>query len=292
MRRILVTLGVGITFLAAMTGLATRAGATQQGNYKSGNRVGSQGPRVVYDGSGVRAAAVGNAVMNGGFETNGGAGTPALNGWTVMTDNCGDGMEAAIGSWYAQTGTSNPLGVVGSDTTVASPPEGSFAAMSDQSGPGTRVMYQDITIPADATDITFQLYLQTQAEDWVTPESQTLFTCDSVDNQQFRADIITTSSDPLTEIDSGVFLTLYQTMPGDDLESGYSEVQADVSSLAGQTVRLRFVDADNMDNLNAGVDAVTITGTVPDLGTYGLAMLALLLLAAGASLILQRRRTA
>lgn len=277
----------GCAAFLAMFAMGRPASAAGYGSHHTADRGAAPGSQVVYDGSGMHAMVVGNAVMNGGFETNGGAGTSILNGWTVVTDNCG-----STGSWYAQTGTSNPLGSTGSNTTVAAPPEGSFAAMSDQNDPGTRVMYQDIAIPADATNVTFQLYLLTDSGGWVIPEPQTLQTCDSVDNEQFRADIITTSSDPTTEIDSGVLLTLYQTMPSDALESGYTEVQADISSLAGQTVRLRFVDADNLGHLNAGVDDVMITGTVPDLGTYGVTLLALLVLAAGASLILQRRRKA
>jgi hypothetical protein len=277
----------GCAALLAMFAMGGPASAAGYGSHHTADPGAAHGSQVVYDGSGMHAMVVGNAVTNGGFETNGGAGTSILNGWTVVTDNCG-----SPGSWYAQTGTSNPLGSSGSNTTVAAPPEGSFAAMSDQDGPGTRAMYQDITIPADATNITFQLYLLVQVEDWVTPNPQTLQTCDSVGNEQFRADIITTSSDPTTEIDSGVLLTIYQTMPSDALESGYTEVQADISSLAGQTVRLRFVEADNEGNLNAGVDDVMITGTVPDLGAYGMAILALLLLAAGVSVLLQRRRVA
>lgn len=261
-------------------GSATELKMTDSDAY--GRRGPSQGPEVAFDGSGVRALAIGpNAVTNGGFESNGGAGTSVLNGWTVVNDNCG-----SDGSWYAQTGSSSPL----NGFRVPSPPMGSFAAMSDQGGPGTRVLYQDITVPTGGAGIKFWLFVGTGADNWVTPSPQTLIACDSVQNEQFRADIITTASDPLTEIGAGVLMTLYQTMPGDPVrDRTYYAQGADLSALEGQTVRLRFVDVDNQSFLDAGVDDVVLATGVPDLGTWGIGILGVLLAAVGASLLIQRR---
>jgi hypothetical protein len=257
----------------------------EQGKYGDPGDDPTNGPTVVSESAGVEALAVGpNAVNNGGFETNGGANTSVLDGWTIVTDNCD-----TTGAWYAQTGTTSSV----SAHTVAAPPLGSFAAMSDQTGPGTRVLYQDISVPTGhLVAISFQLYLLNSAGDWVTPATQSLDTCNEFQNQQFRADIISTASDPLTEIGGGVLMTLWQTASGDPLESGYMTVVADLSSLRGQTVRLRFVDADNQLFLNAGVDDVVVATGVPDLGAYGLGILALLLAAVGASFLIRRRARA
>src|SRR5579872_5313015 len=74
--------------------------------------------------AGPRAHA-GELLANGGFESNGGAGSGLFTGWTVAT------QAGSNGSWYAQTGTSSPL----NGLPVAAPLEGTFAAMTDDSGP-------------------------------------------------------------------------------------------------------------------------------------------------------------
>lgn len=273
----------GVCAVALILGVGVVSAGEPLGS-KSGNGYGPHGPapdvNINLGVSGVRALAVGpNAVTNGGFESNGGAGTSVLNGWSVTTDNCqGDG------GWYAQTGTESPLNGI----PVNAPPVGSFAAMSDQGGPGTRALYQDITVPTGGAGIKFWLFVGTAVDAWLSPAS--LFACDSVDNEQFRADIITTASDPLTEIGGGVLMTLYQTMPGDPLrDRTYYAQGADLSALEGQTVRLRFVEADNQGNLLAGVDDVVLATGVPDLGIWGIGILGLLLAAVGASSLIQRR---
>jgi len=106
------------------------------------------------------------AVLNGGFESNGGAGTTSLSGWTLV-DQPGSFPD---GSWYAQTGTTSPV----SGFPVAAPPGGSFAAMSDQTGPGTHVLYQEVTVPASGGVLTFDLYLNNRASDFFVPDPPTL----------------------------------------------------------------------------------------------------------------------
>src|SRR6266852_631235 len=67
-------------------------------------------------------------VINGDFEAG------SLTGWTVRDQAGGDG------SWFIQRGTMSPE----SGFLVPAPPQGSFAAMTDQFGPGSHILYQDI----------------------------------------------------------------------------------------------------------------------------------------------------
>jgi hypothetical protein len=105
-------------------------------------------------------------VTNGGFETNGGAGTSSLSGWSII-DQAGGSPD---GSWYAQTGTTSPV----SSFTVQAPPAGSFAAMTDQTGAGSHVLYQEVTVPASGGVLTFDLYLANRALDFFVPSPPTL----------------------------------------------------------------------------------------------------------------------
>lgn len=106
------------------------------------------------------------AVSNGGFETNGGAGTSSLSGWTIV-DQAGSLPD---GSWFAHSGMTSPS----SGFPVAAPPGGSFAAMADQTGPGTHVLYQEVTVPASGGVLTFDLYLNNRASDFFVPDPPTL----------------------------------------------------------------------------------------------------------------------
>jgi len=68
-------------------------------------------------------------IANGGFETNGGAGSSIFASWTVLTET------GSQGTWYAQTGTGTPVNAF----PVAAPPDGSFAAMTDGAGASSQV---------------------------------------------------------------------------------------------------------------------------------------------------------
>ena len=78
--------------------------------------------------------APGAIVANGDFETG------SLSGWT--TDNL---PTSTTSTWYAYSGTVAPLNGA---LTVAAPPQGNFAAITDQAGAGRRVLYQDMALPA------------------------------------------------------------------------------------------------------------------------------------------------
>ena len=182
-----------------------------------------------------------NAILNGSFEENDGPGSTSFSDWG--TYNEGDGAV------FAQTGTDSPL----SGFEVPAPPEGEFAAMTDQFGPGLHVVYQDVVVPEGAT-FGFDLYIGNRAGEFYSPPT---LSPDEFPNQQFRADIMDPGA-PLDDVGAGVLANVYQTESGDPAESGYSRVVYDLTSFAGQTVRIRFAQVDNYGNFQAGVDDVVV----------------------------------
>ena len=212
-----------------------------------------------------------NIIVNGGFESNGGAASSTFTGWTV-TNESGSG-----GSWYVQTGTASPLNAL----PVPAPPEGSFAAMTDASGPSSQVLIQGFTIPADATSVTlsFDYFLNNLGPDFV-PGSDLDF--NDSPNQQARVDILSSSAGAFDT--AGVLLNAYQTQSGDTLQPGVWETfSEDITStvVGGGTFELRFAEVDDLGQLNFGVDDVEIdvgTGAVPEPSSLALSATGLLLL--------------
>ncbi len=238
-----------------------------------------QGVLVALLWTGGSAAGAAELVVNGGFEQNGGAGTNVFTGWTMVDQPGGSG------SFYAQTGTSSPPPDV---ISVPKPPQASFSAMTSQSGPGSHIIYQDITIPSGAlTRFSAALYVNNQSGSFATPSTLDYSVSP---NQQARVDIMTTAS-AITDVGSGVLLNVYQTKVGDPLVSGFTPIAADLAPFAGQTVRLRIAEADDQGNFNFGIDQVSIdvAGAVPTLSEYALTAMAVLVLLAGVATLRRHR---
>ena len=214
---------------------------------------------VTVDGSALTSQDI-TPLPNGGFEDN-----PPFTAWTVVDQAGGSG------SWFVQSGTTSPSGCLAgcNPVPVPAPSEGAQAAMSAQDGPGSHLLYQDFVVPnASVVLLNFDLYLLNRAatEGWVT-----IPTLDyaGASNQQVRVDIM----DPLAPVDdvgAGVLLNVYQTNPGDPLDSAvYIPISVDISAFAGQSVRLRFAEVDNLLWLNAGVDNVFVeTATAITLASF------------------------
>jgi hypothetical protein len=181
-------------------------------------------------------------IQNGGFET----GTFA--GWTVFDAAGGDTVGFVV---YSDTTT--PV----FDLTVLAPPESLYAAITDQGGPGTHILYQDVVLPANRTaTLRATIYLRNDAADYANAPTVGL-AWDTEDNQQFRVDVMNPAA-AVTDVGTGVLLNVYRTQPGDSLSTGYRALTADLTAFAGQTVRIRFAEVDNQGNLNVGVDAVDV----------------------------------
>jgi hypothetical protein len=220
-----------------------------------------------------RPAQASNIILNGGFET-------FFAGWT-MVDQAG-----GSGGWFQQAGNISPL----NGFLVGVPPQGSLAAMTDQTGPGSHVLYQDIVIPAavSAATLDFQYFISNQATAFYTPAS--LDVLGGFPNQQARVDFITTSADPFSVAAGDVLLNIFQTQVGDPATQPYTLLSTDVTAFlqahAGQTIRLRFTESDNQLFFNFGIDAVSLeVESVPEPAT-------LLLVGSGALAFIRRRRAA
>ena len=212
------------------------SGATPFGAYKLGVDLFSD-PSAIHS----AGRPLGGALFNGGFETG------DFSGWTTQFNSCG-----GAGDWYVYSGTSTPLNGFG----VPAPTEGAFAAVADQTGPSTQILYQDVTLAAGMRHIlTFSLYYNNQAGLFATPAT---LDCATVPNQQFRIDLINTAA-PLTSVDPGdVLLSAYASQVGDPLILGPTTYTVDISALAGQTVRLRIANADTEFYFTTIVDAMDI----------------------------------
>lgn len=195
--------------------------------------------------SGLSTAAQGvELVNNGSFETNGGTGSTVLNSWTSGT------LPSSQGTFYAQSGVYPTF----SRFIVEAPSRGSFAAMTDQIGPGTTVLYQDIAVPAAGqTVLSLRLSVLNQAEDYASPASLDYAV---VPNQQARVDIVNPAASVL-DVGAGVLANMFRTMPGDPQVQGYITLTQNLTPFAGTTVRLRVASVDNQQGLNVGVDAVS-----------------------------------
>lgn len=189
-------------------------------------------------------------VVNGGFES-------GLSGWTTADQLGSDG------TFSIQSGLLSP--VLGD--LVPAPPGGLNAAMSDAGGPGSHVLYQDIFIPNTVGQFTlsFSLFVGNRGPFFATANPATIgldFSTPS-QNQQARVDIVRVTANPFTVALADVLQNLYQTKVGDPLISGYNSFNIDVSAVlaanAGQTVRLRFAEVDNLGPFQLGVDNVDIS---------------------------------
>lgn len=196
----------------------------------------------------VPAAATAATVVNGDFETGN------LDGWLRQDSDAG-----SADTWYAYSGTTPPGP---SELTIAAPPGGSFAAVTSQGGPGVHILYQDVALePYYSHQLTLIAYYTSDAP-LVTPSPNSL-DIGAGDNQQYRVDVMNPAApiDSLNPADIGV--TVFATKTGDPEVLGPTTFTADLTPFAGQTVRLRFAEADNQGYLAASTDSAAITSTPP-----------------------------
>lgn len=199
--------------------------------------------------AGVSAA----TVVNGDFET----GTFA--GWQLFNGS-GGGESDPQNNWYVYSGT-NPPGPTLIET-IAPPPGGTFAAVTSQGDPGLHVLYQDVALEANWThQLSLFAYYRSDAP-LVTPSPNTLST-EGPDNQQYRIDVMNPAA-PIDSVNSSdILTTVFATKTGDPQELAPTTFTVDLSPFAGQTVRLRFAEADNQLYFAASTDSVSILSTPP-----------------------------
>jgi hypothetical protein len=192
------------------------------------------------------AAAAG--VVNGGFED-------GLRGWHVQ-------RATESGDWFAYQGTAAPIGKHRDAPPVQAPPQGERAAIADEANPDTLVLYQDVELPAGTGQQLSLLAYYDSYKPIAVPTPDTLSVDEAVlggrANQQFRIDVVRPDA-PIESVDpADVLLTVFRTKAGAPARMKPTRFTADLSALAGQTVRLRVVVAAGEEVLNGGVDAVAL----------------------------------
>jgi len=193
-------------------------------------------------------------VVNGDFE----AGT--LKGWSVF-------RAVGLGDWYAYNGTDTPISDRQTAGPVQPPPQGAYAAISDEINPDSVVLSQEVALePGGSHWLGLLAYYDTY-KPIALPTPDTLSVDESQlggqDNQQFRIDVMRAGS-PIDSVSSAdVLLPVFQTRPGASARLGPTQLVADLSAFAGQTVRLRIAVAAGEEILNAGVDSIAITPRPP-----------------------------
>jgi hypothetical protein len=182
-------------------------------------------------------------VPNGGFETG------DFSRWKQANQSGGSGR------WFVYSGTTSPL----SFSTIAAPPQGNFAATTDQEIPGSHVLYRNIKLAAGQKHIlSFFLYYENDADEFV-PRHKLDYTV--FPNQQYRVDLLRPKANPFTVNSDKILRTLFRTKVGDPNKRGPQLRTYNISQYAGRTVRLRFAEVDNQDNFLASVDRVRVAST-------------------------------
>ncbi len=200
----------------------------------------------------VPGRAVAANLINGDFESGN------LSGWHVH-------RATEAGGWFAYRGTDAPIGSHRKPPAdpVQAPPQGSFAAVTDEANPDTLILYQDVTVGPAASRLSLLAYynsykpIAVPAPDTLSVDGEAL---GGQHNQQFRIDVMRPGA-PLESLDpADVLLTVFQTRPGAPVSMLPTRLTADLAPFSGQTVRLRIANAVHEEVFNAGVDAVSMSG--------------------------------
>lgn len=217
-----------------------------------------------------------NLLRNGSFENRALSGEQGnLDGWNVF--RLTDTTRGSAGQFLAQTGANSPLSL----STVPPPANGRYRAMLDQqhlqpfsgntnpnddaSYAGSHALYQDVTIPGNATSarLSFTLYLNSDDPFTEIGASGTANTDDPLldyrttdPNQQVRVDIMSINNNILglgTNVRQNLFKTQTNTTTNGTL-AFTGNGSFDLSAFAGQTIRVRFAATNNQGKLMVGVD--------------------------------------
>jgi hypothetical protein len=188
-------------------------------------------------------------VVNGDFETG------TLAGWSQAEVPFPGGE-----GWFAYSGTAAPVSTEEGEEkprTVQAPPQGNFAAISDENGPGTHILYQDIALAPGMTH-TLSLIAYYNSEAPITVPTLDTLSSEGAENQQYRIDVMRAGA-PIESVNpADILATVFSTGNGAPQSMGPTTFSVDLTPFAGQTVRLRLAEVDNLFFFNAGVDAVAV----------------------------------
>lgn len=210
------------------------------------------------------SAANAATIVNGDFETG------SLSGWSVFNST-------TRGNWFANAGTKTPFENPEDPAPIPffAPPQGNWAAVSDENNPDLAILFQDITLEPFWTHNLSLVYYYRSFEPIAIPTPYTLDVRKSIEimaepplgpeqeNQQLRIDVIKPTAPIDTVNPAEILTTLFANKVGDPQVVPPTTLSADLSALAGQTVRLRIANAVNEEVFNTGIDAVALTSTPP-----------------------------
>jgi hypothetical protein len=202
-------------------------------------------------------AAQGATVVNGDFETGN------LSGWN-------QDYQVGTGEWqvYSRSEVTNQL---------YAPPSGDHALTGAEMAPESLVLTQDVTLePYYAQRISAVLYYESEApiavpvpESLLVPEfeegesEEEEEEKDEFEQQQYRVDVIKPTASVRTTNPSDILATLFANKNGDTEVQQQTPISADLTPFAGQTVRIRIINAVNDAAYFPGLDAVSIQSTPP-----------------------------
>ena len=177
---------------------------------------------------------IGEILINGGFETG------DFTGWSQVN--------VFFGSFVINDGSIDPDGPDGPLPPLA----GNYSALLQQIGSGQHLLFQDVTIPADATSATLSWAdrIRNHGPQFVHP------------NQEFRVEIRDAATD-------AVLATAYQTKPGDVLRTDWAQRSFDVSPFRGRVIRIAFAEEDSTGYFNVHLDNVSVQLGGSGLTTFG-----------------------
>jgi hypothetical protein len=199
-------------------------------------------------------------VVNGDFE----AGN--LNGWNVY-------RSVESGSWFAykgDKGNGDPVAKQRGRKYPQLPPQGTYAATSDQASATTTILSQEVALaPGLSHRLSLLAFYDSEVPIGVpSPDSLSIDEAQlgGQRNQQFRIDV-TRPGSPIESLDpADVLAPVFRTQPGAPQSLAPTWVTADLSPFAGQTVRLRISTAAGAELFTAGVDAVAVDTAPPGKG--------------------------
>ena len=182
-------------------------------------------------------------IPNGNFETG------DFTHWNVANQPGGSG------DWFVYEGTISPL----SAHNIAAPPQGTFAAVSDQEDPGSHVLYRNIKLePGMRHELSFYLYYENQAGEFFPRNTLDFRT---IPNEQYLVDILRPRANPLALNPDDTLTRLFRTRAGDPNRLQPTLLTFNLTRFAGKTIRLRFAEVDNQFYFQASVDGVSVTST-------------------------------
>ena len=192
-------------------------------------------------------------ILNGDFE----AGTFAS--WTV-TDLAG-----SSGSWFLDV----PGSTIGGFSTLATPANGAFYAVTSQGGPGTHALEQTFIVPGvfSSVILTFDLFANDQSAGGLISNPAGL-THTAGPNQHARVDILSAGSSAFDTGAGVLFNVLAPFVDPNPDPNPFTSYAFDITGLVGGggTFDLRFGQVDNQLFFNMGVDNVSISA-VPEPST-------------------------